>query len=113
MTTLSQWFQRVLRCKEQPAAGTQPETELDRSASIRLREMESLVKSHLKQGRTAAALKAARQGVEQGGAGPGFHNLLGVCLDRIGRHEEALAAFETELSRHPTHADARSRRDPQ
>ena len=106
-----QQLRRKIRELFHGRANTQPETALDRGASVQLRELESLVKSHLKQGRTAEALKAARQGVEQGGFIPGFHTLLGTCLERIGRHDEALAAFEAELSRHPEHAAARTRRD--
>lgn len=40
---------------------------------------------------------------------PGSRFLLGVCLDRVGRHEEALAAYQDELTNNPTHAQAGQR----
>ena len=104
-------LRRKIQALFQGKAPALPAAGLDGATSFGLKELESLVRAHLKQGQTAEALKLAQQGVAQAGSTPGFHTLLAYVLDRIGRHEEALQALEIELTHNPAHADARARRD--
>ena len=57
----------------------------------------------------AEALKLVQQLLTEAPRIPGSRFLLGVCLDRVGRHEEALAAYQDELTDNPTHAQAGQR----
>ncbi len=59
----------------------------------------------------AEALKACQGLITETGQTTGLPYLLGLCLDRVGRHEEALTAYGQELSLDPNHAEARARFD--
>jgi cephalosporin hydroxylase len=62
-------------------------------------------------GRTVEALKAAEVLAAGEPVPLGVHFLRGLCLERIGRHQEAVSAYDEELSRNPAHARARAGRD--
>ena len=58
----------------------------------------------------SAALVLHRRALEIDGANPEFHNNLGVALDKLQRHAEALEAFDRALALAPGYGDAWSNR---
>lgn len=59
-------------------------------------------------GDTSGALQAAERGVELAPEDVELVNLLAVCLDDVGRTEEAIVRWEWILERSPDHAQART-----
>jgi cephalosporin hydroxylase len=69
-------------------------------------------KSLLDEGKYLEALRLAQAAVDSGSRAPHLRYLLGLCFERAGRHEEALASYQGELELFPDHAPARSRSQP-
>lgn len=65
----------------------------------------------LNEGRGAEALKLSILAGTPGPASAEILHLQGLCLGRVGRHEEALRTFELVLARDPGHVEARAIRD--
>lgn len=61
----------------------------------------------LQEGRFVDAMRAAESAASLGLEFPGLHYLRAICLNKVGRHEEALAACERELSINPGNVEAR------
>lgn len=55
------------------------------------------------------ALRAVEKALTASEAASGLHYFHGCCLDQVGRHEEALEAYEKELGIQPDHAASRKR----
>ena len=72
--------------------------------------VEQQVHALLAQGKTAQALRTVQQARASTPGSPGLAYLLGVSLDNVGRHEEALEAYREELALNPGHAAALARR---
>jgi cephalosporin hydroxylase len=53
-------------------------------------------------------LRLTREAVARGTRVPGLFFWEGRCLDRLGRHEEAIEAFAAELAAHPENQEARA-----
>jgi cephalosporin hydroxylase/predicted SAM-dependent methyltransferase len=68
-----------------------------------------LVQCLLDEDRGAEALKLAQKLIEEDASLAGRYYVLGLCLDRVGRHEEALAAYSQELAKHPGNREAQDR----
>jgi len=66
-------------------------------------------KALLEEGRNLEALRMAQGAVDAGSHAPHLHYLLGLCLEQVGRHEEALKAYQGELEHFPEHAAAKAR----
>lgn len=61
----------------------------------------------LKSGKPIEAMRLADEAAKSGVFVPGMHYLHVVCLNIVGRHEEALEAARAELAANPGHQDAR------
>ena len=62
------------------------------------------------QGRFAEGIELARRSLASEPHQPRAHNLLGMALSRLGRHEEALASFDHAIVHQPDFADAHGNR---
>ena len=89
--------------KEQPRARTRPAG----TAGALLHE----ARAKFKRGENYAALRTLDDALEAGMVAPGLHHLKGLCLNQLGRHEEALRAFESELAQNSGNEQARRWRD--
>jgi Flp pilus assembly protein TadD len=58
------------------------------------------------QGRMAEALDLMKRAVSTPGASAEMHNNYGAALNKLGRNEEAVAAFNQALALKPDYADA-------
>lgn len=88
-----------------PAPQKAPEAAADQPQTASGLEAQRL----LDQGKGAEALKLAQRVATEDGHLRGAQFLLGLCLDQVGRHEEALEAYEQELAKFPDHFRARQR----
>jgi cephalosporin hydroxylase/predicted SAM-dependent methyltransferase len=64
-----------------------------------LADFEKDARTRLKNNEGMSALRAAEQAVEQHGGDPASHHLHGTVLERVGRYEDALAAYRACLKR--------------
>lgn len=62
----------------------------------------------LRRPRTRDAYEAARRAVEAAPHSPDAHNLVGLCLDALGNHEGAQAAFRNAMALDPQHTLAQN-----
>ncbi|MCA1990568.1 MAG: class I SAM-dependent methyltransferase [Coleofasciculus sp. S288] len=62
----------------------------------------------LRTGKKVEALRLAEKAASLGVFVPGMHYVRTICLNAVGRHEEALEAAKQELANNPSHAEARS-----
>jgi cephalosporin hydroxylase/tetratricopeptide (TPR) repeat protein len=61
---------------------------------------------HLQQGRPIKAMRGAEEALAFGIPVAGLNYLYAVSLNQVGRHEEALAAAQSELALNPEHSEA-------
>lgn len=62
----------------------------------------------LNKGQAVNAMRVAEQAASLGHAVAGMHYLRTICLNAVGRHEEALAAAQSELRINPDHKEAQA-----
>jgi Flp pilus assembly protein TadD len=62
----------------------------------------------LRRPRVRDACEAARRAVEAAPHSPDAHNLMGLCLDALGNHEGAQAAFRNAMALDPQHTLAQN-----
>jgi len=71
--------------------------------------LETEIRQLIQSGKPVDAMKLARQSAGEFGNRPGTAFLYGLSLEAVGRHEEALEAYQTELAVNPAHSEARAR----
>ena len=59
-------------------------------------------KALLEEGRNLEALRMAQGAVDAGSHAPHLHYLLGLCLEQVGRHEEALRLIRANWNTSPS-----------
>jgi cephalosporin hydroxylase/predicted SAM-dependent methyltransferase len=85
----------------------QPPVEATRNNSLDALEAE--IRRLIQVGKPVDAMKIARQAASGHGNTPGTSFLYGLSLESVGRHEEALEAYQAELTVNPKHTEARIR----
>jgi cephalosporin hydroxylase len=88
--------------------GKQLLAELSTTSKREVQQMLQQVVVLLNQGKKVEALRLAEKAASVGLFVPGMHYLRTVCLNAVGRHEEALEAAKQELANNPSHTEARS-----
>jgi cephalosporin hydroxylase/SAM-dependent methyltransferase len=99
---------RLLAVVPNHTKGKQLLAELSTTSEREVQDMLQQVVALLNQGKKVEALRLAEKAVSLGVFVPGMHYLRAVCLNTVGRHEEALEAAKQELVNNPYHTEARS-----
>ncbi len=99
---------RLLAAVPNHHKGKQLLTELCTTSELEVQKMLQQVVERLNQGKKVEALRLSEKAASLGVFVPGMHYLRTVCLNAVGRHEEALEAAKQELENNPSHAEARS-----
>ncbi len=99
---------RLLAALPNHQKGKQLLAELCTASEREVQDMLQQVVDLLNQGKKVEALRLAEKAASLSVFVPGMHYLRTVCLNAVGRHEEALEAAKQELTNNPSHAEAQA-----